>query len=274
MPPRRRSTGSCGAARNARSIAGSCVASSISILRSYWAARRRDSGRRRDSAGRGALDARSCARRLPARRRVPRAADAVRLAVDEAFHAVAVHRRAEVGRPLARRRPSRPPAAAPARPGVQLALPVLPRALMVARGNRLRLRGREVPERSSDDRIALPRLRARAALRAALGGTRLRVCAFALCLGPALWLGAFTTHHSYVWRIGTYFHDRMFTYGLWALGAFAIGVGVLPAFASLAWLFGARFRFADERALGALLIASVVSFGLYTAVKASYLSTV
>jgi len=102
---------------------------------------------------------------------------------------------------------------------------------------------------------------------------RERVGAVALCLGAAIWLGAFTTHHSYVWRIGTYFHDRMFTYGLWALGAFAIGVGVLPAFASLAWLFGARFRFADERALGALLIASIVSFGLYTAVKASYIST-
>lgn len=100
-----------------------------------------------------------------------------------------------------------------------------------------------------------------------------RAGAAILCLGAAIWLGALTTHRSYVWQIGTHFHHRMFTYGLWAVGAFAIGVGVLPAFASLAWLFGARFRLPDERALGALLIASVVSFGLYTAVKASYIST-
>jgi len=100
-----------------------------------------------------------------------------------------------------------------------------------------------------------------------------RVGAAVLCVGAVIWLGALTTHHSYVWEIGTYFHHRMFTYGLWALGAFVIGAGVLPAFASLAWLLGARFRLPDERALGATLIASVVSFGLYTAVKASYIST-
>ena len=53
-------------------------------------------------------------------------------------------------------------------------------------------------------------------------------------------LGALANHHSYSWCIGTYFHHRLFTYGLWADGAFAIGVGVLPVFATLAWLLDAR----------------------------------
>jgi hypothetical protein len=100
-----------------------------------------------------------------------------------------------------------------------------------------------------------------------------KVRAVVLCFGIAIWLGALATHHSYVWQIGTYFHHRMFTYGLWAIGAFVIGTGLLPAFASLAWLFGARFRLPDERVLGALLIGAVFSFGIYTAVKASYIST-
>ena len=52
-----------------------------------------------------------------------------------------------------------------------------------------------------------------------------------------------------------------------------IGVGVLPVFATLAWLLGARWRLPDERALAATLVGAIVAFGLYTAVKASYLST-
>jgi hypothetical protein len=100
-----------------------------------------------------------------------------------------------------------------------------------------------------------------------------RIGTAVLLLGAVIWLGAFATHHSYSWEIGTHFHHRMLVYGLWAFGAFAIGVGVLPVFATLTWLFGARFRTAEERALAATLIGSVVAFGLYTAVKASYLST-
>jgi hypothetical protein len=100
-----------------------------------------------------------------------------------------------------------------------------------------------------------------------------KVGAAVLCLGGVIWLGAFATHHSYEWQVGGYYHHRLFTYGLWAIGAFVIGTGVLPAFASLVWLFGARFRLPDERVLGAMLIGTVVAFGIYTAVKASYIST-
>ena len=52
-----------------------------------------------------------------------------------------------------------------------------------------------------------------------------------------------------------------------------IGVGVLPVLVALTWLFGARWRLPDERTLAATLVGAIVAFGLYTAVKASYLST-
>jgi hypothetical protein len=103
---------------------------------------------------------------------------------------------------------------------------------------------------------------------------RERIGALTLLVLGTIWCDALLIHHSNAWRIGTYFHHRMFTYGLWAFGAFAIGVGVLPVFATLAWLAGARLRTLDERVLFALTTGSVIAFGLYTAAKASYLSTI
>jgi hypothetical protein len=94
-----------------------------------------------------------------------------------------------------------------------------------------------------------------------------------LVLGALIWAGALANHHSTSWEIGAHFQHRMFTYGLWAVGAFVIGVGVLPAVATLAWLLGSRIETRADRALAALLVGSVIGFGLYTAVKASYLST-
>jgi hypothetical protein len=100
-----------------------------------------------------------------------------------------------------------------------------------------------------------------------------RIGAAILALGVLIWLGAAGNHHSYSWQIGTHFHHRMFTFGLWAIGAFTIGAGVLPVLLSLAWLLGNRFRDERDRALGSVLLGTVVAFGLYTAVKASYIST-
>jgi hypothetical protein len=51
-----------------------------------------------------------------------------------------------------------------------------------------------------------------------------------------------------------------------------IGVGVFPALAALAWLLSAH-REPAERAVQAVAVGALVAFGLYTAVKASYLST-
>jgi hypothetical protein len=102
---------------------------------------------------------------------------------------------------------------------------------------------------------------------------RERIGAGLLVVGAAIVLGAFANHHSYSWEIGTHFHHRMLTYGLWAVGAFTIGVGILPVVAALTWLLGNPFRTRAERSLGGLLVGAVVAFGLYTAVKASYIST-
>jgi hypothetical protein len=100
-----------------------------------------------------------------------------------------------------------------------------------------------------------------------------RFAAAVLVLGGLIWIGALANHHSYSWQVGAHFHHRMFTYGLWAIGAFTIGVGVLPAIGALTWLLDGRFRNVGERALAGSLIGAIIGFGLYTAVKASYLST-
>ncbi len=82
---------------------------------------------------------------------------------------------------------------------------------------------------------------------------------------------------SHTWLISTgYYRHRMIEYGLWAAGALTIGLGVLPVVAGLAALFRPRGerRSPELRAFTALFVASVIGFGLYTAAKAAYLSTV
>jgi hypothetical protein len=96
--------------------------------------------------------------------------------------------------------------------------------------------------------------------------------AVVLLLGMAIGLNALFTTHSISWQVGTHYSDRLVEYGLWAIGAFVIGVGVLPALAGLAWLLSGH-RDPAQRAVQAVAAGALVAFGLYTAVKASYLST-
>src|SRR4051812_22811939 len=119
--------------------------------------------------------------------------------------------------------------------------------------------------------MAVTSLRGRAVI--AAWDQRERAGAALLLVGGAILLGAFANHHSSTWEIGTHFHHRVFTYGLWAVGAFTIGVGILPVVVALAWLLGNSFRTLEDRALGSLFVGAIVAFGLYTAVKASYIST-
>ena len=79
------------------------------------------------------------------------------------------------------------------------------------------------------------------------------------------------------WSIATgHYPGRMLDYGLQAAGSLTIGLGLLPVVAALAILV----RPPDEppsperRAFRSVFFASLVAFGVYTAVKASYLSTV
>jgi len=102
---------------------------------------------------------------------------------------------------------------------------------------------------------------------------RERIGAATLIVLGAVWAGSFVSHHSISWEVGTAFHHRLFTYGLWAIGAYVIGIGILPAVVGLAWALGARCRAYDETVLLGLLVGVVVCFALYTAVKASYIST-
>ena len=79
------------------------------------------------------------------------------------------------------------------------------------------------------------------------------------------------------WREATGFYkERMLEYGIWAGGALAIGIGVLPMIAGLAALARPRDepRTPGRTAFQTVLATSLVGFGLYMAVKAAYISTV
>jgi hypothetical protein len=97
-----------------------------------------------------------------------------------------------------------------------------------------------------------------------------------LLLGLALVASAGIGKRTYSWYLATgFFKDRMLEYGLWAAGALAIGIGVLPLVAGLAALVRPKREPWDEgrATFAALTVAALVSFGLYTAVKAAVLST-
>jgi hypothetical protein len=97
-----------------------------------------------------------------------------------------------------------------------------------------------------------------------------------LLVGVAVIASAFLGHHSYEWLIATgFFQKRLFDLGLNAAGALTIGLGVLPVVAGLAMLWRAPGEW-PTRAVAAfrsLLLAALVAFGLYTAVKSTYVST-
>ena len=97
-----------------------------------------------------------------------------------------------------------------------------------------------------------------------------------LLVGAAVAVSAFVGHHYTEWLIATGFYKhRMFTLGLHAAGAFTIGLGVFPLVAGLASLWPVRgeARTRELVAFRSVLAAAVVGFGLYTAVKATYVST-
>ena len=97
-----------------------------------------------------------------------------------------------------------------------------------------------------------------------------------LTTGAIVFFSAVVGNFSQSWLIATgHYRGRMIEYGVWAGGAFVIGLGVLPVVAALAGLVRPKDeeRTPALRAFTALLLAALLCFGLYTAVKASYLST-
>jgi len=103
-----------------------------------------------------------------------------------------------------------------------------------------------------------------------------RIGAAVLAVGAVIILAAFIGHRSNEWATATtLWKGRMVEYGSWASGAFAIGVGVLPAIALLAVLAvpaSERVR-PGVRAFVVVSGGAVVSFGWYAAIKGAYLST-
>ena len=97
-----------------------------------------------------------------------------------------------------------------------------------------------------------------------------------LTIGGIIVFSASVGAFSQSWLVATgYYRHRMIVYGLWAGGAFSIGVGLLPVISLAALVRPKGEPWTRElRAFVALTSASVVVFGLYTAVKAAYLSTV
>jgi hypothetical protein len=97
-----------------------------------------------------------------------------------------------------------------------------------------------------------------------------------LAIGAVIVFSASVGAFSQSWLVATgYYRHRMIEFGLWAGGAFTIGVGLLPVISLAALVRPKGEPWTRElRAFVALTSASVLVFGIYTAVKAAYLSTV
>jgi hypothetical protein len=97
-----------------------------------------------------------------------------------------------------------------------------------------------------------------------------------LAVGVVIVVNAAISHVSFAWLVATWFYkDRMLENGLWAVGALAIGMGILPMVAGLAALVRPRGETwsPELRAVVATMGALIVGFGWYTAIKAAYIST-
>ena len=96
------------------------------------------------------------------------------------------------------------------------------------------------------------------------------VGAATLALGAVLVGLAFVSRRSTSWYVATTFYKgRMVDFGLWANGALALGLGLVPFLATLAALASVRGRTLTdgERGFAITAAASLASFTVYAAVK-------
>jgi hypothetical protein len=97
-----------------------------------------------------------------------------------------------------------------------------------------------------------------------------------LLVGACVFVSAVFGHRSQEWLIATGFYPhRMWTLGMRAAGALAIGLAIFPFVAGLASLWRAPGEISryEVRVFRSILFAAVIAFGMYTAVKASFIST-
>ena len=100
---------------------------------------------------------------------------------------------------------------------------------------------------------------------------------FVLAAGLIITISGVASHHSQQWySVTTYYKHRIFVLGDWAAGALAIGLGVIPLVFAWPPLVPANERARRERCrlFRCVSAAGIIGFGLYTAMKAAYLSTV
>jgi hypothetical protein len=101
--------------------------------------------------------------------------------------------------------------------------------------------------------------------------------AIALAVGAVLGAMAVAGHASGEWEVTmALWKGRIVEYGLFAFGAFAIGIGVLPAIALLAVPFRPREEMRDPRTWALVVVtgSAVASFAFYAGLKGAYVSTV
>jgi hypothetical protein len=98
-----------------------------------------------------------------------------------------------------------------------------------------------------------------------------------LFAGVIIVVNGLAAERSHEWWTATqHYKGRMLENGMWAVGALAIGIGVLPFVAGLAAIFPGRWsqRPRAERAFLCVVGPALLAYGWYTAVKAAYISTV
>jgi hypothetical protein len=98
-----------------------------------------------------------------------------------------------------------------------------------------------------------------------------------LAFGAIFVISAVASHHSQQWYgVTTYWKHRIFVLGNWAAGSLAIGLGVIPIVAGLTSLFRApgEETTRELRMFRCVTLAGIVGVGIYTGMKAAYLSTV
>jgi len=104
-----------------------------------------------------------------------------------------------------------------------------------------------------------------------------RVGAYLLILGAAFFVMALLGAHSNEWLTSWVFlRHRIYNMTGWAAGTLAIGIGVIPAIGGLASLWRAPGEQTtwELRVYRSLAAAGLIGFGLYTGVKAAFLSSV
>jgi len=102
------------------------------------------------------------------------------------------------------------------------------------------------------------------------------VGAVLLLFGAIFAISGMLSHQSQEWYgVTTYYKHRSLVMGNWAVGALAIGIGVIPVVAGLAALFRAPGErpTRELRMVRSVTLAGLIGFGLYTALKSAYLST-